>query len=183
MAFDPISEPIDYVLLANQRSPGLADLSNVSSPRRWDERKGYALSGSRVVYRGIGLARPLLTLRLYTAEDFAAWHEWRPLLDRPAVGTRPRQALDIWHPILEDNGITKVVVEDVLGARQTADGEWSIDIKLIEFRLPVRTLESVGSSEERPVEGVDLAIQNLQGIIENNGIGSISNALSPLNSL
>lgn len=183
MTFNPVSEPIDYVLLANRRSPGLATLSNVSSPRRWDERKGYALSGARVVFRGIGLARPILTLRLYTEQDFADWHEWRSLVQRPPVGERAR-AQDIWHPILEDLGITKVVVEDVLQPRQTADGEWSIDIKFIEFRRPVRTLESIGASEERePATGVDLAIENLQAIVENNGVGSITSALAPLDSL
>ena len=180
MPFDPITSPIDYILLAGKRSPGLGTLSNVTSPRRWDERKGYALSGARIVYGGRGLARPIFTIRLYTSEDFAAWDEWKELVKVPPVGERPHRAKDVWHPILEDSGITKVVVEDVTGARQTADGEWTIDIKFIEFRRPQPALATVGSSEERPLSEADQVIENLQGIIENNGVGSIVDALSPL---
>ena len=179
MTFNPVTEPIDYVLLANRRSPGLATLSNVTSPRRWDERKGYALSGARVVFRGIGLARPILTLRLFTSEDFEAWHEWSPLVQRPPVGERSR-AQDIWHPILEDLGITKVVVEDVGQPRQTADGEWSIEIKFIEFRRPVPTLETIGSSEERPLSENQQVIADLRTIIENDAVGSVTQALAPI---
>ena len=183
MTFNPVSEPVDYILLANRRSPGIAIISNVSSPRRWDERRGYALSGARVVFRGIGLARPIVTLRLYTDDDFAAWHDWRSLVQRPPVGERAR-ALDIWHPILEDLGITRVVVEDVLQPKQTADGEWSIDIKFIEFRRPQPTLETIGSSTDtETTDPVDLTIERLTAIVQNDGEGSITDALSPLDSL
>jgi len=160
VTFNPINEPVDYVLLANRRSPGIAEIGNVASPRMWDERRGYALSGARVVYRGIGLARPLLTLRLFTTEDFDAWHEWRELVQRAPVGTRAR-AQDIWHPILEDLGIVSVVVEDVLQPKQVADGEWNIDIKFIEYRRPVVTLETIGSSDTDPADPVDELIGRL----------------------
>jgi hypothetical protein len=146
MTFNPLDEPVDYILLANQKSPGIAVVEAASSPRQWDERKGYALSGARVVFKGIGLARPIVTLRLLTTEDWDAWHQWRPLVQRPPVGVRAR-AQDIWHPILEDLGIVSVVVEDVSQPRQVADGEWNIEIKFIEFRRPVFTLETIGSSD------------------------------------
>lgn len=180
MTFNPVTEPIDYVLLANQRSPGLAVLSNVSSPRRWDERKGYALSGARVVFRGIGLARPLLTLRLLSVEDWDAWHEWRSIVERPPVGQRGRLALDIWHPILEDLGITKVVIEDVLQPKQVADGEWNIEIKMIEFRKPVRRLQTADAAKERPTDPGDVTIENLTAQVQANGSGSIYDSLAPL---
>ncbi len=160
MTFNPEIAPVDFILLANQRSPGLAVISNANSPRRWDERKGYALSGSRVIFRGIGLARPIVTLRLLSFEDWVDWHLWRPLIQRPPVGERSK-ALDIWHPILEDLGIISVVVEDILQPKQVADGEWNIDIKFIEFRRPKRTLETVGSSKERSNDPADRILEAL----------------------
>lgn len=183
MTFNPITEPVDYILLANRRSPGIAVLSNVTSPRRWDERRGYGLSGARVVFRGIGLARPIVTLRLLTEADFDAWHDWRSIVQRPPTGERGRLALDIWHPILEDLGITKVVIEDVLQPKQVADGEWNIDIKMIEFRLPTPSLITAESANERPTDPGDLTIENLTEQVRNNGEGSILDSLSPLASL
>ncbi len=166
MTFNPLDDPIDFVTLAGQRSPGLAVVSNVTSPRRWDERRGYALSGARVVFRGIGLARPIVTLRLFTTEDWNGWHGWRELVQRPPIGERAR-AQDIWHPKLEDYGIVSVVVEDVLDPRQVADGEWNIDIKFIEFRRPVPTLESIGSSEAGgPRSEAEQRIEDLENQIQ-----------------
>lgn len=167
MTFNPLSTPVNHILLANRRSPGLADIKGSNSPRRWDERRGYALSGSRVVFRGIGLARFIVTLRLYNDDDWDNWHDWRELVQRPPVGQRAR-AQDIWHPILEDLLITSAVVEDVLQPRPTTDdGEWSIDIKFIEFRPPVRVVNNVeGSDETEELDPVQQRIQALQNQVE-----------------
>ena len=177
MTFNPITQPVDYILLANRRSPGLAVVSNASSPRRWDVRRGYALSGARVVYRGNDLARPVVTLRLLSEDDFSDWHDWRSLLDRPSPGPSIRSAIttieirrallrgarpmDIWHPILEDLGISAVVVEDVAQPVQVADGEWNVEIKFIEYRRPIRTLQTAEAPQERPTDPVDQEIERL----------------------
>lgn len=160
MTFNPLDAAVDHILLSNRKSPGLAVISNASSPRRWDERKGYALSGARVIFRGIGLARPMVTLRLFTTQDWDDWHAWKDLVQRPPVGARSR-AQDIWHPILEDLGVISVVVENVVQPRQVADGEWNIDVKFIEFRRPVPTLETIGSSQQRSTDPLDAVISGL----------------------
>lgn len=157
MSFDPLSAPIDYALIAGKRTPGIAEIHGASSPRKWDERRGYGLSGATVVFRGVGLAKPVLTLRLYSAQDWSDWHEFAPTVQRPPFGTRPR-ALEIWHPVLEDLGVSSVVVEDVSQPEQTADGEWTITIKLIEFRRPVFTLARPEASQNRPIDPVDQQI-------------------------
>lgn len=165
MSFQPLTNPVDYVLLANRRSPGIAVVTLGNSPRRWDERRGYALTGGRLVFRGIGFAHPLLTLKLYTDQDWADWHDWRPMLDRPPIGERAH-ALDIWHPQLEDLGIVSVVVEDVLQGKQTADGEWSIDIKLIEYRRPLPALSVAEGSVETPDDPIDRLIEDLTAQVD-----------------
>jgi len=151
VTFNPDLAPVDYILLANEISPGIATITGANSPRRWDERRGYALSGARVVFRGIGLARPVVTFRLSSFEDWNEWHDWRERvgLQRPPVGERAR-AKDIWHPILVDLEIVSVVVEDVGQPIQVDHGVWDIAVKFIEFRPPVRTLETIGASEETP---------------------------------
>lgn len=142
MNWTPLTSQIDYIKLAGRRSPGLADVSGAGSPRKWDVRKGYALSGATTVYRGMDVARFKVTLRLYSEQHWEDWHAWKALVQRPPSGVRPR-ALDIWHPVLEECGIKSAVVENVGQPRQTGDsGEWSITIDFIEYR-PRQTLSTV----------------------------------------
>ncbi len=216
MTFQPITSPVDYALLASQRTPGICEVTAADAPRRWDERRGFGLSGARVVYRGAGLSRPILVLRLYSDQDWEDWHAFKPLVLRepspqaadvrrrersieaareerteltqaiavnPTLGSNSRitdrlaaasrranqptplmairrpRALDIWHPILEDLGIRSVVVENVLQPRQTADGEWTIEVKLIEYREPIYTLARPEGSQAQPVDRFEALIQ------------------------
>lgn len=149
MTFSPLTNPVDYIELAGQRSPGIATVSGASSPRRWDERKGFAMSGARVVFRGIGLAHFTVTLRLVSAQDWDDWEAWRPLVQRPPVGVYAR-AQDIQHPILADLDITSAVVEDVSQPSQVEDGVWDIEIKFIEYRRPMPALSSIDGTDDQP---------------------------------
>lgn len=134
MTWSPLSDPVDVIRLAGRESPGIATVSNASSPRRWDIRKGYALSGARAVFRGLDVAKFKVTIRLYTEKDWDDWHAWKDLVQRPPSGIRPK-SLDIWHPVLEECGITSANVENVSQPEQTTqDGEWSITIDFIEHR-------------------------------------------------
>lgn len=149
MTFDPLNSPVDHILLANRESPGLAVVTAANSPRSYDERRGYGLSGSRVVFTGVGLAKPVVTLSLYSDQDISDWHSWKSVVQRPPRGDRPR-ALDIWHPILEDQGISAVVVSDVGQPMQTDDGVWTVQIKFIEYREPVRQEVTPQGSDTEP---------------------------------
>lgn len=154
MTWTPLASPIDHVLLAGERSPGLADVQGAGSPRRWDIRRGYALSGARPVFRGMDVARFRVVLRLLTEADWEAWHAWKRLVQQPPSGTRPR-ALDIWHPVLEECGISSAVVENVEQPVHDGTGGWSIAIAFIEYRPPmplvIRTegSDATGTESER----------------------------------
>jgi len=144
-AWNPFEQPIDYALVAGRRTPGLCDIEGAGSPRQWDERRGYGVSGATLVYRGLKLATFTMRLRLYGEGDFRAWHEFEPTVARAPTGERA-QALDIVHPLLEEVGIRSAVVEDVLAPQQTADGEWTVEIRWKEFRQPRVTATPVQSS-------------------------------------
>lgn len=146
---NPIREPVDYVVIAGQRSPGIAEISGADSPRRWDERKGYGLSGARAVYRGTALSKPKLTIRLLTAEQFEEWNEFRELLLPPPAGERAR-ALEIDHPFLADLGIRAVSVVNLKQPVQTGEGEWTVTVDLIEYREPVPALAVPAGAASEP---------------------------------
>jgi hypothetical protein len=147
--FDPLSTPIDKVLLAYdppkgqqvawQVSPGLAEVRGAGSPRRWDERQGYGLSGAFPVFFGRKLARFDIVIRLYTSADWADWASWSQLVAHPPFGQRAK-ALACYHPWLADLDIGACVVEDVLQPEEIDNGGYSITIKCLEWRKPKITL-------------------------------------------
>lgn len=130
-----VADPMDKIWLAQRWSPGLCDVEGAGSPREWEEIAGYGWSGGFLRFRGVKLAHFSIRFRLYTEADWLEWSVFKPLVDKPPYGKRPR-ALDIWHPVLVDQGIYSVVVEDLGQPMQTADGEWTIEIKMIEAREP-----------------------------------------------
>jgi hypothetical protein len=151
MTWNPLDEPYDKIWLAQVWSPGIADIAGASSPRKWEEREPHGSSGATVVFKGIGLAHFSVKLRLYTALDWDEWERFKPLVDKPPDDKDPR-AIDIWHPILVDQGIFSAVVEDVGPPEQTDDGEWTIEIKFSEYREPKPALAKLKGAKATPVD-------------------------------
>jgi hypothetical protein len=155
MSFDPIATPIDYVIIGGTRTPGLAEVVGVGSPRQWDERKGIDRSGATLRFRGRKLARFSIKIKLATTEDFAAWATFAPSVR--AVPAGGRGALDLVHPQINDAGIRAGVVDDVLEPVPDGDnGGWVAEIKMIERRPPVpagtTTQGSVTSPAPNPLQ-------------------------------
>lgn len=175
---NPLATPVDYILLAGQRSPGVALLpGGASSPRKWDERKGYGTSGSTIVFTGEGLAKFSVKIQLVTRDDWAAWDAWAPLVKRSPKGDKPK-ATDIWHPILEEHGIASVVVEDLVGPTQVLDGTaWEWELKFIQYRAPKPALAkpqgSAGTSTQaaQPKSPTDQLIADLTGQVQELAAG------------
>lgn len=157
MSWDPITEPIDHIVLGGTTSPGIAEVVGANSPRKWDELGGFGLIGATLRFRGTGLARFSVKLRLYDEDDWAGWELWKEIIMRPPIGKRPR-SLDIYHPFLADFGIKSAVVEDVLQPEQTDHGEWTIEIKFIESRFPKVALSKPEASQATPVDPVEQEI-------------------------
>lgn len=159
MGWDPITDPCDYILLAGKRSPGLAEVRGASSPRAWDEREGFGLSGSFSVFKGRRLAHFSVILTLTTPDDWEAWREWKPIVDklptRRGGAGKDTGTLDIWHPLLADLDIKAVAVAEVMQAEQVDDGVWSIEIKFLEFRHPKITLAKPEGAAATPVDPVE----------------------------
>lgn len=152
MSFDPVTEPIDFVRINGKTSPGVAVIKGASSPRQWDERRAFGMSGAISISRGSKLAHFSAVVSVWTAEQFAALAEWMAPLRALPAGFRGRSArnFSIWHPILEDLGIREVGVEDILQPIERDPGLWEHEIKLIEYRRPKLTLAKTEGSEGDP---------------------------------
>lgn len=127
----------DVIRVLNQPSPGIATVSGAGTPRKWDERNGYGLSGATIVFTGLGVAKFTVRLWLWTDAHFDAWEEWKPLVAPPPQGQKPR-ILDIYHPFLDDVNIRSAGVED--RSQIAPDGEtglYYVDIKWLSYRKPL----------------------------------------------
>lgn len=93
------------------------------------------MSGATVVFHGIKLSRFTIKFHLYTKADWADWNAFRPVVFKVPTPKNPR-ALNIAHPLLAELHIGAIVIEDILVPEQTDDGEWTIELKVIEFRKP-----------------------------------------------
>jgi hypothetical protein len=152
MSFDPISSPVDYVIVNGDRSPGIATITGFADRRNYDERMGWGFTGATNIYKGAPLQRGKLVLQLLTPDDFSAYARWRRShLQRPSPPTqaqldrgvaRPRPIiLDIVHPILDAMDIHRVLVEEVGQPEQDDNGGWTVEIALKEHHPPHRSAQ------------------------------------------
>lgn len=134
---DPLTSPDtwDVVLVNAAPSPGTARVVGASEPRKWDKQDGTAQSGATIKFNGDGLAEFSVILTFWEAAHFTEWSTFKRVLRAPD-GDRSK-ALDIYHPALEDLGVSAVVVTEI-GQIEPAgeDGMWSVAIKFLQYRAP-----------------------------------------------
>ena len=147
-AADLMRTPTDFVVLAGQRSPGIAYVEGAELSRRLHERRAFGVSGATVIDQGAELAHFTVRLYLTTEDELDAWDTWKALLVRPAQ--RSTQGQDIEHPILADLGISAVLLEGRSQLSQDEVGGWTVTIKFCEFRRPVPALSAPDSASAAP---------------------------------
>lgn len=161
----------DFILLGGSKSPGLCDVSGASSPRKWDQVAGYGLSGATTRFLGVALSEFSIKFRLYGDPKVPDpdWIDWNAFQDsvlmKPPAGRYPK-ALDIWHPVLERLKIKAVGVVDVGQPYQSDDGEWTIEVKFIEFRRPKISLAKPDAAKATPTDPYDKIIDSLDQQIQ-----------------
>jgi hypothetical protein len=165
MSWNPIQDPVDRCYLGGYATPGLLEVAGAGSPRKWDEQAGYAMSGAILIYRGIGLSHFTLTFRLYNLTHWQQWNEIRPILLRPPMGKVSR-ALDVDHPVLNEVGITHLVIEDVTAPSQVEDGVWEIVVSCIEWRRHKQAIAKPDGSAATPVDPNEVEIGRLNDEVQ-----------------
>ena len=149
--WNPLDNSLDKATIGGRLTPGICEIVGANSPRAWDERAGYGLSGAIVVFHGVKLSHFTIKFQLYTTQDWNDWHAFKPIVDKPPIGTW-QGPLDCAHPLLADLGIRSIVIEDVLVPEQSDDGVWTIELKVIEFRGPKGALAKPEGSAATPVD-------------------------------
>jgi hypothetical protein len=73
---NPIESPVDFVVIAGKRTPGLATITGLGTPRKWEEVQGYGLTGATLRYLGNSLSSFTISLRLYSEQEQTGDGEW-----------------------------------------------------------------------------------------------------------
>lgn len=167
-AAELITSPVDTIVLAGQRSPGVATISGDALKRRLHQRRAFGVAGATAIDQGGELVPFNVHLEFTTSEQLEAWDAWKELLVRPA--SRQTVGQDIEHPVLADAGITQCLLEGRTLLEKDDYGKVSTTIKFLEFRAPVvalavpdstATVTPANGSPEQIIASQDAQIQAL----------------------
>lgn len=165
---DPLTTPdaYDTAIVSGVQMPGLCIIEGASDPRKWDEKKGHGVSGATIVYTGDGLCKFTLIVRLWNEGHFIDWQEARKVFSSKPLTKNPK-ALQIYHPYLEELGVSSVQVEEIGQMEQKDAGVWEVAIKMIQYRAPKAASGKPSSSstsapgQPKPEDEIDKQIRNL----------------------
>jgi len=153
--WNPIDLPVDRCFLGGYGTPGLLEVSGAGLLNKWDELAGVAMTGAILRYMGRRPSRFTLRFKLLTGEHWQQWAEIRPVLTRPPIN-KNNTALDVDHPVLNEVGITHLVVEELSAPEQVEDGVWQIEVKCIEWRrfgmVPATPIDAAAATPFDPRE-------------------------------
>lgn len=132
---DLIERPVDYIVLARHRSPGIAKVQGGELERRQRERQAFGVAGATIFDQGAVLCPFDVVFTLLTADDLAAWDAWR---DAVLVRNVARQTVgqSIEHPVLADLGITACLFKKRTQLTQDDKGGYSVTVSFKEYRRP-----------------------------------------------
>lgn len=159
MSGELITNPVDYIVLAGARSPGIAVVSGAKRKFDYQVNQPKFMDGARILYANRPLITFDVTLQLCDLDDLVALEAWRPIVDAVPTPRKPARALDIIHPLLTPLQIKKVLVEEVGQLTQSDLGMWSMVIRFLEWRgMPTQALSKVTESKAAPLDPVEKQI-------------------------
>lgn len=159
----------DYVIFpGGLKTPGVAEIVGLSSPRKWNIQQGYGLSGATTVYAGTDPVKFKILVKMWRPLDFVQWEALARLhLAKPLPGVRP-PALGVSHPLLNlpPHSISSIVVEDVTGPEQDEQGTWVATIHCLEWKKPLpalgKPLGAIPAASKAAPTAADLADREIQ---------------------
>jgi hypothetical protein len=129
-------EVFDVLVLAGVTSPGVVKaISGHNRKINWDVKTAKGQKGATTEFKDIPPLEFSVDLYLADAEDFAAWPQFKDLIDSTIAGPRPK-ALDIYHPDLAEQDIKSVVKAGTEGTKHDGKGGQTKTIRFQEYSPP-----------------------------------------------
>lgn len=136
-AVDPINFPQvwDAVFVGGQFSPGVCQLSGFKRAFQFDVKKGKGALGATVTFVQRPPAEGTIKFLLWLPFHFGQWDQFRPLLKYDPT-KKAVQAIDIYHPSLNDLEITSVVCKSIGAIEHEGNQLYSITVEVLEYFPP-----------------------------------------------
>lgn len=154
MAFSPYDYPDAFtrVFVGTTWSPGTVKLSGHDRQLNWDVQKPKGMEGASSKLNGNDLGEFQMTFYLADNDELTEFDSFADLLRSTVNGPQPK-ALPIYHPDLERNGYTDIVLDNMGGRVWDDRGGCTIIVKVREHKPPKPKKPVVASS--KPAGGVN----------------------------
>ncbi len=137
---NPIDNPgaYDALRIAGKRTPG--QLKWTSPPKvdeGWEKKEAKGSKGGETICNGRKICEFAVELYLWRdtiRDEFAAWEAFKPVLAKTTKDGAAQQALDIYSPVLEEAGISAVVLKNVPCAIPDGKGGATVLLEFMEYR-------------------------------------------------
>jgi hypothetical protein len=136
----------DVATLGGRKLPGLVKVDGAEVGRKWDVKTGPGIDGATTTDQGYEVAKPTLTLLLWTPEQWEAWQDIVPLLvPKPGKATKkPPTAVPVTHPALNGLGINNLLILSLSAPKPASPkGAFEVTIKTVQWlpskKAPVQT--------------------------------------------
>lgn len=157
----------DFVIFGSIKTPGIATIQGLNSPRNWAIQQGFAQSGASTVYQGTTPVKFKVQVQMWRSLDFVQWDILAAQFIKPPPGVKPL-AIGITHPLLTiaPHSISSVVIEDVTGPEQDERGLWTAVIHCLEWKKPQpaygKPLAAIPGADKAAPTAADLADREIE---------------------
>lgn len=157
---NPLDDPdlYDAIVLGGLRSPGVVvRISGHDRKVGWDVKTAKGQKGAATTLKDIPPAEVEVEIFLADRGEFAAWDEFKAMIDSTVAGPTPK-ALDVYHPDLAEQEITSVVKAGTVGTKHDGKGGQTKIFRLQEYSPPkpkTGTVSGASTNGKREREAVD----------------------------
>lgn len=135
-------------------SPGICEIAGAKPKNEWDVKRGKGAQGAQYTYNGLEPARFTATFTLWRSpgitgpsdpDDYEDWLAFVALLKYDPT-RKDIQAVDIYHPALDDVGISAVIVEGISSWVHKGGLKFEATIDFIQYAPAPQTNASAAPS-------------------------------------
>lgn len=126
----------DTGTLGGRKLPGLVKVDGAEVSRKWDVKTAPGSDGATITDQGYEVAKPTITLLLWTPEHWTAWQDMlSALMPKPGkAAKKPPAPVPVTHPALNSLGIDNLIILSIAAPKPASPhGAVEVVIKCVQW--------------------------------------------------
>lgn len=122
--------------LGGRELPGLLKVDGAEVSRKWDVKTSPGTDGATITDQGYEVAKPTLTLLLWTSDQWDTWQDIAAnLLPKPGKASKkPPRPVPVTHPALDSVGVNNVIILSISAPKPASPkGAFEVTIKTVQW--------------------------------------------------